>query len=262
LVISATADGISGLTAIVGTFFVKEYLGLSAAFLASLGFWVNIPWALKMPLGHLVDLIWRRKNSLVYVGAVLIALSLLIMIGLLTDRAAMATIMPAGAWFVTSAILAPIGYVVQDTVADAMTVEAVPNFKPCGEPIEADKLKRMHTTMQTLGRIAIITGSVLVAGVNLYLFRGVDSLPAIEKVQIYRDVYSMALIIPLISIAGVVLASFIKRQEINRKLSSGINRLEIEPQQRAAIEPIKPNWWILGGSLVFIVFTLLMDFSQ
>ncbi|MCK7496227.1 MAG: hypothetical protein MZW92_38825 [Comamonadaceae bacterium] len=55
------AAGVSGLTGIVGTFFVKEYLGLSAAFLAALGFWAGIPWALKMPLGHLVDLIWRWK---------------------------------------------------------------------------------------------------------------------------------------------------------------------------------------------------------
>ena len=53
------AAGISGLTAIVGTFFIKDYLGLSAAFLAGLAFWAGIPWALKMPLGHLVDLIWR-----------------------------------------------------------------------------------------------------------------------------------------------------------------------------------------------------------
>ena len=36
------AAGISGLTAIVGTFFIKEYLGLSAAFLASLTFWAGI----------------------------------------------------------------------------------------------------------------------------------------------------------------------------------------------------------------------------
>ena len=49
------AAGISGLTAIVGTFFIKEYLGLSAEFLAMLGFWAGIPWVLKMPLGHLVD---------------------------------------------------------------------------------------------------------------------------------------------------------------------------------------------------------------
>src|SRR5210317_2055357 len=69
------AAGISGLTAIVGTFFVKEYLGLSAAFMAALGFWANIPWALKMPMGHLVDLIWRWKGILVYLGALLIAIS-------------------------------------------------------------------------------------------------------------------------------------------------------------------------------------------
>ena len=60
------AAGISGLTAIVGTFFIKEYLGLSAAFLAGLAFWAGIPWALKMPLGHLVDLIWIFLFPLLY----------------------------------------------------------------------------------------------------------------------------------------------------------------------------------------------------
>ncbi|MGD8484862.1 MAG: hypothetical protein PVF81_08390, partial [Thioalkalispiraceae bacterium] len=66
------AYGISGLTGIVGTFFVKDYLGLSAEFLAALAFWINIPWALKMPLGHLVDLIWRYKSVMVFIGAGLI----------------------------------------------------------------------------------------------------------------------------------------------------------------------------------------------
>ena len=56
------AAGVSGLTGIVGTFVLMEYRGLSAAFLASLGFWASIPWGLKMPLGHLVDLIWRWKG--------------------------------------------------------------------------------------------------------------------------------------------------------------------------------------------------------
>ena len=40
------AAGISGLTGIVGTFFVKDYLNLSAAFLAGLGFWAGIPLSL------------------------------------------------------------------------------------------------------------------------------------------------------------------------------------------------------------------------
>src|SRR6056300_1809753 len=76
--------GISGLTGIVGTFFVKDYLNLSAEFLAALAFWAGIPWALKMPLGHLVDLIWRHKAGLVFLGACLTAASLLIMVGLLS----------------------------------------------------------------------------------------------------------------------------------------------------------------------------------
>ena len=41
------AYGISALTGIVGTFFIKDYLGLSAEFLAALGFWLVIPWSLK-----------------------------------------------------------------------------------------------------------------------------------------------------------------------------------------------------------------------
>ena len=45
------AAGISGLTGIVGTFYVKERLGLSAEFLAMLGFWMMLPWALKNAAG-------------------------------------------------------------------------------------------------------------------------------------------------------------------------------------------------------------------
>src|SRR5690606_26723348 len=140
--------------------FVKEYLGLSAAFLAALGFWAGLPWALKMPLGHLVDLIWRWKSWLVYLGATLIAASLLIMIGLIGHREAMATIMTVEAWFVLATLLAPVGYVIQDVVADAMTVEAVPRVDANGAPVSEQSRKAMHTTMQTLGRVAIIGGTV------------------------------------------------------------------------------------------------------
>ena len=119
------AAGISGLTGIVGTFFVKDYLNLSAAFLAGLGFWAGIPWALKMPLGHLVDLIWNKKNYMVFVGASLISLSLLIMYGLIIHTEWMSTILTVETWFVISVLLSPIGYVVQDVVADAMTVDCL-----------------------------------------------------------------------------------------------------------------------------------------
>ena len=157
------AAGISGLTSIVGTFFVKDYLNLSAEFLAALAFWAGIPWALKMPLGHLVDLIWRHKAGLVFLGAGMITGSLFIMLGLLSDPDAMAQVMPVEAWYVFSVLLAPVGYVVQDVVADAMTVEAVPRVDARGEAFDAATLRLMHTTMQTLGRVAIIGGGVFVS---------------------------------------------------------------------------------------------------
>src|SRR5687768_2407861 len=135
------AAGISGLTSIVGTFFVKEYLGISAAFLAALGFWSMIPWALKMPVGHVVDLVWRWKSALVFLGASLIGASLGIMVLLIEHREAMAAVMPVEMWFVLSELLAPIGFVIQDAVADAMTVEAVPRVDDAGRPIDPQRLK-------------------------------------------------------------------------------------------------------------------------
>jgi len=256
------AAGVSGLTAIVGTFFVKDYLGLSAAFLAALGFWAGIPWALKMPIGHLVDLIWRRKGLLVYFGAGLIAASLLIMVFLIGSRDAMTAIMPAGAWFVLSVLLAPVGYVIQDAVADAMTVEAVPRVDAEGRPIDPATRKLMHTTMQTLGRVAIIGGSVLVAAINIYLFSGVEGLPEAAKAAIYRDIYLMALVIPAISVLGVMSHALLKRRRVRQLTAQGWSREEVE---RLVIEPVEappPNWWILGGSLVFVVFTMSMGLSD
>jgi MFS family permease len=256
------AYGVSGLTGIVGTFFVKDYLGLSAAVLAALGFWAGIPWALKMPLGHLVDLIWRWKSWLVFLGAGLIAASLAIMAGLLTDRAAMTAVMPAEAWYALSFLLSPVGYVIQDVVADAMTVEAVPRYDADGRPVSQEARKLMNTTMQTLGRVALIGGLALVAAINLYLFEGVEKLTEVEKVAIYRQVYLSAMVIPVISIAGVVLAWILKLREQRRLVAGGMGPEEArkrveEPEERPA-----PNWWILGGSLAFVAFTLGLGLSD
>ena len=250
------AAGISGLTGIVGTFFVKEYLGLSAAFLAALGFWAGIPWALKMPIGHLIDLIWRWKSWLVYLGASLIAASLLIMVGLIGSREAMVAIMPAEAWYVLSVLLAPVGYVIQDAVADAMTVEAVPRVDAQGKPLDPATRKLMHTTMQTLGRVAIIGGSVLVAAINLYLFSGVRGLPQEQIAIIYQNVYLMALVIPLISVLGIVVAAQVRGRDTRRLLRQGYSREQVEAMTMPRGAPTHPNWWILGGSLGFVVFTL------
>ncbi len=256
------AAGISGLTGIVGTFFVKDYLGLSAEFLATLGFWAGIPWSLKMPLGHLVDLIWRWKAGLVFLGAALIAMSLAIMIGLIGYTDLMRGIMPVEAWFVLSALLAPVGYVVQDVVADAMTVEAVPRVDAEGRAYPRETLKLMHTTMQTLGRVAIISGSVAVAAVNLFMFKGVETLPEAAKVHIYQNIYALALVIPVISVLGVGLAGVLRLRDVRRLRRKGYSRAQAHDLLSVHSEAPAPNWWILGGSLVFVAFTIAMGLSD
>lgn len=253
------AYGISGLTGIVGTFFVKDYLGLSAAFLAALGFWAGIPWALKMPIGHAVDLLWRWKSWLVGLGAGLLTISLGIMALLIGNRDEMTAILPAEVWYVLSVLLAPIGYVVQDVVADAMTVEAVPSVDDQGRPFDDKTKKLMHTTMQTLGRVAIVGGGILVALVNVYIFAGTEGLPQAELIQIYQRIYLMAMVIPVVSVAGVGLAWWLNHRKRQRLLQQGFTLDQARQMvnvRDAEDEPTKPNWWILGGSSAFVLFTL------
>ena len=105
------AAGVSGITNIVGLFFVKEYLDLSAIFLAGLGFWAGLPWILKMPLGHLVDILWKFKSILVILGALVMATSSIIMYFLIHYKSEMLNVFNAETWFVISSLLAPIGFV-------------------------------------------------------------------------------------------------------------------------------------------------------
>lgn len=256
------AYGISGLTAIVGTFFVKGYLGLSAEFLAALGFWAGLPWALKMPVGHLVDLLWRWKGWLVYFGATLMATSILIMIGLLSDRAAMEAIMPADEWYVFAVLLAPIGYVIQDVVADAMTVEAVPIVDETGRPVSEADRRIGHTTMQTLGRIAIVGGGIIVSLANVILFADASALPEAEKIAKYRQIYTAALIVPIVSVLGVMLAGHLQRRHASRLRAAGLGAAEIVKALHGHLERPPVNWWILGGGLLFAGVSIALGMSK
>jgi uncharacterized Tic20 family protein len=176
----------------------------------------------------------------------------------------MTAILPAEIWYVISTLLGPIGYVVQDAVADAMTVEAVPRADERGQPFDQPTLKLMHTTMQTLGRVAIIGGGILVAMINVYVFTGVEGLPQTEIVRLYQQVYLMALVIPFVSVLGVGMAWLLRRQQQQTLLRQGLSPDHIERLVNVrddAHEPTKPNWWVLGGSLAFVLFTLTIGFG-
>jgi hypothetical protein len=256
------AAGISGLTAIVGTFFVKEYLGLSAAFLAALTFWAGLPWALKMPLGHLVDLIWRWKALLVYLGAALIAASLGIMYALIMHTETMRQWWSVEAWFVASSLLAPAGYVLQDTVADAMTVEAVPRVGDDGQPLSEAETKTLHTTMQTLGRVALIGGLVFVALLNIAMFAGVENLEQKLKAGVYARIYLMAFAIPLVSVSGVMLSQVMLAARARRLRERGLSADEADRLVYSPGEATEPNYWMFGGGAAFVALTLVIGIGD
>jgi len=256
------AAGVSGLTGIVGTFYVKEYLDLSAAYLAGLAFWAGLPWALKMPLGHLVDIIWRWKWLLVYLGAGLIGLSMIIMYLVIAQTDMMAAVMPPSAWFITAFLLTPCGLVLQDAVADAMSVEAVPRLDASGAPISDEASRAMHTTMQTLGRFALIAGTVLVAAMNIWMFRGIEAMDDAAKADIYARIYLMALAIPLLSVSGVILAGVQKYRARHRMMGRGLTQSEADALFEGPDEKTEPNPWYFIGGGAFVALTLAVGLGQ
>jgi hypothetical protein len=237
------AAGVSGFTGIIEAFFVKEKLGLSAAMLASLGFWAGLPWAMKMPLGHLVDRFWHRKALFVYLGAALMAASLLIMVGLTGHTVWLATMLPLDTWYIVAVLLAPIGFVLQDVVADAMTVEAVPARREDGTGYTEAEQQQMHVTMQTLGRMAIVGGGALVAGVGGWL----------AKVFSYEAMYWISLVIPLISVLGVLLAAGMRRRS---------RQVDTLPTAASPADAPALNAHILGAGAAFVILSLLLGLGR
>ncbi len=169
---------------------------------------------------------------------------------LIAHRDVLTALAPAGAWYVFAAILAPSGYVIQDVVADAMTIEAVPRRDENGDPLDKAQIKKLDVTMQTLGRFAIIGGFFAVAAVNIWMFADVEGLGPSEKAELYAKIYLAALIIPALSISGVVIHEFIQRR------GEGPDKTV-----EASATTTQPDWEILGGGLAFVIFSIAIGLS-
>ena len=74
--------------------------------------------------------------------------------------------------------------------------------------------------------VAIIGGGVLVSLANVLLFAGVDGMSEAEKVDTYVLIYGLALMIPVVSVLGVVLAGVLRRRDLRRLHRQGIDRAE------------------------------------
>jgi hypothetical protein len=211
------AYGALGLVAIAQTFWVKEALTFTPAELAALAVWLTLPWTVKMVFGQLADsvpILGSQRRAYVFIGASLVAAGMVTLAGAAGGWIAFAG---KNALYVAAQLMIVIGIVLQDVIADAMTTEVVERVRSDGTPRPKADVDRELGLVQVLGRLALWSGILSVAGLSGWL----------AHILSYETVFLLGLAVPAISITGALLV-----------------RLD-----GAAPRPI--DWRILGGGLVF-----------
>ena len=134
--------GASTVTGIALVYFEKEALGLTPAEAAAIAFWVGLPWSMKMVVGVASDvypLFGSRRGAYLLLGA-------LCSLGGYLSLAT--TVHSRGAYLAVSVLIA-VGFMMQDVVADALSVEIAESDEELGQ-------------IQTLGRMALLAGGISV----------------------------------------------------------------------------------------------------
>jgi len=205
------------LIATAVAFWIRKSLTLTPAELAAVAVWVQVPWTIKMVFGQFVDsipILGSRRKVYVYIGALLLAAGLILLAG------------AAGGWiafaspetlYIAASLLMTVGVVLQDVVADAMSTEVVDRLDVAGQPRPEAEVRTELAMVQALGRLALSLGLFATAGLGGYL----------ASVLPYEHVFLIGLVVPVISVAGVVLV-----------------RLET-----AELLPV--DWRVLGGGIAF-----------
>ena len=108
--------GASGITSIALLYFQKETLGITPAEAAAIAFWVALPWSTKMVAGVASDvhpIFGRRRVSYLLLGALLA----------FAGYGWLATTASTKATYLAAMVIIAVGFMVQDVVADALSVE-------------------------------------------------------------------------------------------------------------------------------------------
>lgn len=213
-------------TAIAQNFWVKDTLDMSAANLAELGIWLTVPWTVKMIFGSLVDsvnIFGSNRKSYVYIGAMLIITSSLLMIAVVGDYAIVDDFSKKSVYIIAS-VIAVIGFVMQDVVADTMTTEVIDKNQT------QDKIHQELASIQVLARLSL--------GLAIFITGWLGG----ELASVFKEnrevVFIIALFVPLLLILGV---SMVK-----------LNPIPISPVNRQ----------VLFGGLLFAVFIVLMGYNE
>src|SRR5438270_4403427 len=134
--------GASMVTGIALLYFEKDTLGLTPGEAAGIAFWLGLPWSMKMVVGVASDvrpIFGSRRGAYLIVGALCS----------LGGYAALAATVRTKAAYLAAMLLVTIGYMVQDVVADALSVEIARTDEEIGQ-------------IQTLGRMATLVGGIAV----------------------------------------------------------------------------------------------------
>jgi hypothetical protein len=211
------AYGALGLVAIAEAFWIKEALTFTPTELAAIGVWLTLPWTIKMVFGQLADsvpILGSQRRAYVFIGASLVASGMILLAG---AAGGWITFADKNALYVTAQLLIIVGVVLQDVIADAMTTEVVNRVNPDGTERPKVEIERELGLVQVLGRLALWSGILSVAGLSGWL----------AQIYSYETVFLLGLAVPAISLTGAML-------------------VRLEPH---AAKPI--DWRILGGGLVF-----------
>ena len=224
------AAGASGFASIAETFWVREGLRLSPGALLELAAWLTVPWTMKMVFGHLVDtvpLLGSRRRAYILLGASAQAAAGLALAAAAAGRTGPLT---AETLYVAASLLAVIGLVVQDCVADALTTEVVDRTEPDGTPRDPSLVQAELGDVQVLGRVALMGGAFAVAGIG-----GL----AAQRLPV-STVFLIGAAVPILS----MLAAFLLRER---------------PEGLRAADPReRPDPRILGGGAAFAAALLAL----
>jgi MFS family permease len=167
--------GASAITGVALVFFEKNALGLTPAEVAEIGFWLGLPWSMKVVVGTASDhypILGSRRRSYLWLGAFCSLLG----------YGWLATLVDAKEQFLLAMLMVTVGFMIQDVVADALSVEVAEN---------EEELKQI----QALGRVALLLGGISVGYLGGWLAGQIGA----------RNVFAIAMVLPFLVAASVFL---------------------------------------------------------
>jgi len=246
------AFGAQGISSIALSFWIKDHLQMSAAAIAGVTFWANIPWTMKIVFGQLVDgvkILGSQRKAYIYLGAGLqiVATTVLVRIaggldwffgfsavGRVLD---LFPVLTQGQLYLVFMVLTAAGFMIQDVVADTMSTEVVDRVdSDTGVSKSEEEINRELGQVQWLGRLFLMAAVIGTGGVVAGFLAG------IFKGQLHI-VFTINYALPIISLVGVL---FVRLNPV----------------------PSSPlNWQVLGGGAALGIFAtttglLLGSYSQ